>query len=63
MSNRQLALVVVSCARVVAGITVACALMVLDDGRDAEKMVEVKGALDRLEGWARELGGDGSDGA
>lgn len=57
MTNRMLALVVVSCARIVAGVTVACALMVMDDGRDVRKMVDIKGALDRLGCWERELEG------
>lgn len=60
MTNRMLALVVVSCARIVAGVTVACALMVMDDGRDVRKMVGIKGALDALESWQDELEGKAS---
>lgn len=57
MTNRMLALVVVSCARIVAGVTVACALMVLGGGKDADCMAEIKATLDRLEKWQDELEG------
>lgn len=61
MTNRMLALVVVSCARIVAGVTVACALMVLGGGQDADYMVDIKATLDRLEGWQDELEEEGHD--
>ena len=56
MTNRQVAYTVVTCARILGGIVVACALMVLGGGRDVDKMAEVKAALDRLGEWCDELG-------
>lgn len=62
MTNRQVAYTVVACARVLGGIVVACALMVLGGGRDVDEMAEVKAALDRLDEWLGDLGAD-RDGA